>query len=339
MTDPAGSDQSGSARPTPPVAAPPVTLVTGAEELLVERAVAAVVERARLADPTADVRQLAGSDLDPSELNALTSPSLFGETTVLVVQTAEELQAEAAVAIADLVRDPPEQVLLVIVHAGTANRAKAVLEACRSTRVPEVTCGKVTKVAERVEFVRGEARARGRQLGEDAARSLVDAVGSDLRELAAACAQLVADAEGQITPDVVTRYYSGRAEVSSFQVADLAVEGRTSQALAQLRWALGSGVAPVLVTAALAQALRSIGRVASAPRGARSGDLARDLGLPPWKVDLVRRQVRGWTADGLASAIIAVAEADGQVKGVNGVTDPGYALERAVVLIGQARAG
>lgn len=319
--------------PTPP----PVTLVTGPEELLVERAVGQVIALARAADPDTDVRRLAASEVEPAALFELTSPSLFGETTVLVVDNAHELAAEAATALAAYVRAPAEQVCLVLVHSGQANRAKAVLEACRSSHVPEVICAKVTRLSDRVDFVRAESRAVGRAFDDDAARALVDAVGSDLRELSAACRQLVSDTEGPITPEVVNRYYEGRAEVTSFQVADLAMEGRTSDALKQLRFALGSGVAPVLVTSALAAGLRSIGRVASAPRGARPADLARDLGMPPWKVDVVRRQMRGWNADALAEAIAAVAVADGAVKGAGGAGDPGYALEKAVVSICTAR--
>ncbi len=319
--------------PTPP----PVTLVTGPEELLVERAVGQVIGLARAADPETDVRRLTAAEVEAARLRELTSPSLFGETTVLVIDNAHELAADAATALAAYVREPAEHVRLVLVHSGQANRAKAVLEACRSTMVPEISCPKVTRISDRVDFVRSESRSAGRALDDDAARALVDAVGSDLRELSAACAQLVADTDGPITPEVVTRYYEGRAEVTSFQVAALAMEGRTSEALKQLRFALGCGVAPVLVTSALAAGLRSIGRVASAPRGARPADLARDLGMPPWKVDVVRRQMRGWNADALADAIAAVAQADGAVKGAGGAADPGYALEKAVVLICAAR--
>ncbi len=336
----ADDDAFGETEPaTDAVPAPVgVTLVVGPEEFLAERAVSRLVARAREVDPAVEVRRLAGPELETGALRELTSPSLFGETTVLVIDRAHELVAEQAAAVAHLVRFPVDEVALVILHSGQSNRAKAVLEACRDTHAREIPCPKVSKIGDRVDFVRAEARAAGRRLADDAARALVDAVGSDLRELAAACAQLVADTEGAITPEVVATYYEGRAEVTSFQVADLAVDGRTSEALGQLRLALGSGVAPVLVTSALAQALRSIGRVASAPRGARPADLARDLGMPPWKVDVVRRQVRGWSADGLADAITAVADADATVKGAYGAGDPAYALEKVVVQIGRARA-
>jgi DNA polymerase-3 subunit delta len=324
----------------------PVTLVLGPAELLVDRAVAAIVAAARAADPTADVRRLMPVELEPARLAELTSPSLFGETAVLVVQRAHELAAEAAAALAAYIRNPAEHVVLVVCHGGQANRAKAVLEACRAVKAPQVAC-QTPKPFALPGFVQAEVRAAGGQISEDAARLLVDSVGPDLRDLAAACSQLLADTPGtaeaperrKITASVVARYYAGRAEVKSFEVADLAVEGRTTEALQQLRYALACGVAPVLVTSALAQGLRTIGRLGAAPRGAQPADLARDLGIPPWKVDAVRRQLRGWSGDGLAVAIRAVAEADGMVKGLGGGHDPAYALERAVVAIGRARSG
>jgi DNA polymerase III delta subunit len=118
-------------------------------------------------------------------------------------------------------------------------------------------------------------------------------------------------------------------------VADQAVEGRGAEALASLRWALSGGVDPVLVTSALAMGLRNIARLASAPRGLHPADLARDLGMPPWKVDRVRHQLRGWSGEGVAAALRAVAEADAAVKGAG--DDAAYALERAIVAIVRAR--
>jgi len=104
-----------------------------------------------------------------------------------------------------------------------------------------------------------------------------------------------------------------------------------------LRHALQAGVAPVLVTSALASSLRGLVHVGSAPRGMSQGDLARHAGLPPWKVDVVRRQLRGWDGEGLSVAIRAVAAADAEVKGAGG--DPTYALERLVVTVTGSRRG
>jgi DNA polymerase III subunit delta len=89
-----------------------------------------------------------------------------------------------------------------------------------------------------------------------------------------------------------------------------------------------------MITSALAQGVRAIGKLAGARGGQRPADLARELGMPPWKIDRVRQQMRGWTPDGVAVALRAVAEADAGVKG--GGDDPEYALEKAVVTIAQA---
>ncbi|MFI1951057.1 DNA polymerase III subunit delta [Streptomyces xinghaiensis] len=311
----------------------PVTLAVGQEELLLERAVREVIAAARAADADTDVRDLTPDALQPGTLAELTSPSLFAERKVVVVRNAQDLSADTVKDVKAYLGSPAEEITLVLVHAGGA-KGKGLLDAARKAGAREVSCPKMTKPADRLSFVRGEFRAAGRSATPEACQALVDALGSDLRELASACSQLAADVDGPIDDAVVARYYTGRAEASSFTVADRAVEGRAAEALEALRWSLSTGVAPVLITSALAQGVRAIGKLASAPRGARPGDLARDLGMPPWKIDRVRQQMRGWSADGVSDALRAVAEADGAVKG--GGADPGYALEKAVVAVARA---
>jgi len=266
----------------------------------------------------------------------LTSPSLFGGCPVLIIRSVHEASTEALGELKDYVIAPAGDAIVVLVHAGSA-KGKALLDAARKAGAREVECAKITRVGDLIAFIRNEFRLAGRAITEAAARLLLDAVGRDLRELAGACSQLVADTEGRIDEKVVRIYYAGRAEATSFSVADAAVEGRAADALEQLRWAMAVGVAPVLVTSALAQGLRNIARVATAPRGNRPADLARELGLPPWKIDRVRQQLRGWSGDGVVRAIHAVARADAEIKG--GGDDPAYALERAVVAVATARRG
>ncbi|MEU7277278.1 DNA polymerase III subunit delta [Streptomyces sp. NPDC045431] len=311
----------------------PVTLAVGQEELLLDRAVQQVVAAARAADADTDVRDLTADQLQPGMLAELTSPSLFAERKVLIVRNAHDLSADSVKDVKTYLGAPVEEdITLVLVHAGGA-KGKGLLDAARKAGAREVACPKTTKPAERLTFVRGEFRALGRSATPEACQALVDAIGSDLRELASAVSQLTADVEGTIDEAVVGRYYTGRAEASSFNVADRAVEGRAAEALEALRWSLATGVAPVLITSALAQGVRAIGKLSSA-RGGRPADLARELGMPPWKIDRVRQQMRGWTPDGVAVALRAIAEADAGVKG--GGDDPEYALEKAVVAIARA---
>ncbi|WP_178880313.1 DNA polymerase III subunit delta [Streptomyces acidiscabies] len=310
----------------------PVTLAVGQEELLLDRVVRDVVRAAREADEDTDVRDLVAEQVQPGTLAELTSPSLFSERKVITVRNAQDLSADTVKDLKAYLGSPVEEIALVLLHAGGA-KGKAVLEAARKAGAREIACPKMTKPADRLAFVRQEFRATGRSATPEACSALVDSIGSDLRELASAVSQLASDVEGTIDEAVVGRYYTGRAEASSFTVADRAVEGRAAGALEALRWSLSTGVAPVMITSALAQGVRAIGKLSSA-RGGRPADLARELGMPPWKIDRVRQQMRGWTPDGVAVALRAVADADAGVKG--GGDDPEYALEKAVVAIARA---
>jgi DNA polymerase-3 subunit delta len=320
---------------TPEIA--PVTLIVGEEEFLVDRAVHDLVAAVRDAAAGGDVHDTQGSELGSGELASLTSPSLFGGGLVVVVRAAQNASKDVAAELARYVRNPAPDVVLVLTHAGGA-KGKELLAATRGSGARVIECPKVTRFAERLDFIRSEFRRAGARADDGAARALLDAVGSDLRELAAACDQLATDAQdagGGIDETVVARYYRGRAEATGFTVADRAVEGHLAQSLEQLRWALATGVSPVLICSALAQGVRLLGRVGSAPRGASSVSLAAEVGAPPWKIDRVRQQLRGWHPDGIARALHAVAEADAQVKGE--AVSAAYALERAIRRIAAAR--
>jgi DNA polymerase III subunit delta len=314
----------------------PVTIIIGEEEFLIDRAVRELVAAAQDAGLAGDVHDLDGAALGPGELDSLTSPSLFGGGCVLVIRSAQNASKEAAAELASYAANPAPGVSLILTHAG-GPKGKELLASVKDAGARVIEYPKVTRFAERLDFVRAEFRRAGQRADDAAARALLDAVGSDLRELAAACDQLAADAQGHVDEAVVATYYRGRAEATGFTVADRAVEGHLAQALEQLRWALATGVSPVLICSALAQGVRLLGRVGSAPRGRSAVALAAEVGAPPWKVDRVRQQLRGWQPEGIARALHAVAEADAQVKGE--ATSAAYALERAVRRIVAARSG
>ena len=221
-------------------------------------------------------------------------------------------------------------VVLVLTHAGGA-KGKSLLASLADEGATRIDCPAIKRFGERIDFLRAEFSRAGRKADEAGLRALLDAVGNDLRDLAAACSQLASDTTGVISASVVMRYYRGRADTSGFSVADRAFEGKLADALEQLRWALSTGTSPVLITSALAQGARALGRVGTASRGKGAGALAAELGMPPWKIDKVRQQLRGWTPEGVARAHSAVAAADAQVKGE--AASAGYALERAIRII------
>ncbi|GAB2757265.1 DNA polymerase-3 subunit delta [Amycolatopsis magusensis] len=311
-------------------------LVLGEEELLIERAIRAALESARSADPTADLTRLKVSELTAPVLAELVSPSLFSEGRVIAIDGAQDASQEIGDAILSYVKDPADGVVLVIVHTGggRTKAGKALPAALRKAGAQVVECPKITKPAEREAFVRNEVRQAGGKIDAAGVMALLDSVGSDLRELSSAATQLVADSGGKVDEQAVRRYHRGRADVTGFAVAEKAVSGDRAAALESVRWAMQIGVPHVLVADALADAVRTIARVAGAGRG-NPNSMAGELGMPPWKIRKAQGQVRGWGADGLADAMRIVAKLNAEVKGA--AADPDYALERAVLEIAAAK--
>lgn len=312
-----------------------MTLVLGEEELLVGRAVQRAVQAAAAAGGEAEVHDVDAVELDPAALAELTSPSLFGETRVVVVRRAHEAGKELVAALVRHAELADTDAPLVVLHPGGA-RAKALVDGLKGAGATVVTAAKIASARDREQFVVDEAKAAGGSIDRAAAADLVAAVGTDLRELSTAVVQLVADSGPRISAEQVGAHHQGRAESTGFAVADRAVEGDTGAALETLRWAFATGVDPVLISAALAANLRTIGLVAGAGRGSPDA-LAGSLGMPPWKIRRAQGWMRRWRPEALARAVAAVAAADAGVKGAG--DDAAYAVENAVITVAACAAG
>ena len=315
---------------------PGLHLVLGDEALLIERAIAEILAAVRAEAGTTDipVNRLRAGEVSTNELAELLSPSLFADERVVILEAADEAGKEPAALVAAAAADLPPGTVLVVVHSG-GGRAKALAGQLRDLGAATHTCAKIAKAGERADFVRAEFRRQKVKVDDDTVAALIDAVGSDIRELASACSQLVADTAGQVNVGAVQRYHSGRAEVTGFDIADKAVTGDVAGSAEALRWAMGRGVPHVLVADALAEAVHSIARV-----GPLTGDpyrLASELGMPPWRVQKAQKQSRRWSRDRVATAIRLVAALNADVKGAAANAD--YALEDAVRKVAQLAAG
>lgn len=308
-----------------------VVLVTGKEEFLGERTVAAVRAAVRQEDPEAEFSETRAAGLTLSTFGELAAPSLFSSVRCVVVRALEELPDESVDGLLDYATAPAEDVALVLVHGGGA-KGGGVLTRLR--KLPEVTEHKSTdlKTWEFAGFVTSEVKSHGGRIDKAAADALVDAVGQNLRALAAAAHQLVADAAGRpLDLELVQRYFGGRAEGKAYAIADAALSGERQASLEELRWAMSTGMSATYVTAAMAGSTRSLAKYVGAPKNLREADIAAAAGVPPWKLKQLKQQSRGWTEGGLARAIRAVAQADADIKGA--ASDANYTLERLVLTI------
>lgn len=309
----------------------PIVLVSGPEDVCAERATAGIREYLRAEDPSLEVSDVRADDYTAGTLLSVTSPSLFGEPRLVRVTGVEKCSdAFLAEAIAYLA-NPQEGATVLLRHTGASVRGKKLLDAIRAGDGGgvEIACPAIKRDSDKYDFAAGEFSTARKRIAPGALRTLVSALSDDVTELAAACQQLIADVDGDVTEPIVERYYGGRVETSAFAVADTAIAGRYGDALITLRHALASGADPVPLVAAIASKLRTMARVAGSRE--RSGELAARLGLKDWQVDRARRDLGGWTETTLGLAIQATARADVEVKG--GSRDPVFALERLVTVI------
>ena len=310
----------------------PVVLIRAGEEILADRAVSRLLAQARQQDPSTEISTIEAAAYESHQLDTLVSPSLFGEPKLVLVPALEQMNDALLADLLSYVSAPDPGVVVLLRHNG-GQRGRRLLDALAESPYPVVTIGAVKSARDKAALVGSDVRRAGRRMEPEAVGALVDALGSDLRELCSAVDQLVADTQGTITLQAVNIYYAGRFEATGFTVADAAAAGNVAKAITALRHAIATGTEPVPIVAALAMKIRQLARVAAA--GGRRGVGPKELGMAPWQVDRARRELSGWSDDALAAAIVAVARADAEVKGES--RDPVHAVERAVLTICRAR--
>ena len=312
-----------------------IYLLLGSEVALADRALAKII--AQLKEERAEITSLFAGDVVQGEITDALSPSLFSERRALIIRDLQDLAEEARIEITRYIENPDPTLTLVLVHKGGV-KGKALVDAIKKVKPELIACDALKKESEKEEFVRNLFLDLGRKASPSAVSALVNAAGTDLRELSAVVSQLASDTPaGVIDESHVNKYQQGRIETTGFDVADKVLDGNFAESLITLRHAIATGTDPVMITSAIASALRGIAKVSGTNRGQKSFELAGELGMAPWQIDKARRQLNGWSAQTLTEAISAIAKCDADVKG--GASDPIYALEQAIARISEARLG
>lgn len=312
-----------------------IYLLLGSEAALADRALSKIT--AELKSESAEITTLFAGDVSVGEISDALSPSLFSERRALILRDLQDLAEEAKIEITRYIENTDPTLTLVLVHKGGV-KGKALLDAIKKVKPELIACDPLKKESEKEEFVKNLFIDSGRKASPAAISALVNATGTDLRELSAAVSQLAADTPaGVIDESHVNKYHQGKIETTGFDVADKVMDGNFAESLITLRHAISTGTDPVMITSAIASSLRGIAKVSGINRSQKSFELAGELGMAPWQIDKARRQLNGWNANTLTAAVEAIAKCDAQVKG--GASDPIYALEQALSKICAARLG
>jgi len=310
-------------------------LIHGSEEVLADRALAeALTARVEFERTT-----LNGDEIELGRYSEVIAPSLFADKRVVVIRDLQDAQAEVAEEIIHSLDQLDPNLHLIFIHRGGV-KGKGLVEKIKKAKAEVITCEPMKKITDKQTFVREEFARHGRKISSGGVSALIDATGSDMRELAAACSQIAFDtiaSKATIDEDDIAKYYQGRVEATGFDVADAAVAGDPQGALIALRNALDSGTDPIMIISAIATSVRTIAKVSGAPRNANPYQLASSLKLVPWQIEKARRQMSKWAPGMITFSIKELARADLAVKGAE--ADPIYALERTVVAIAKKVAG
>ena len=308
-------------------------LILGSESALSDRALTKIISQ--LKEEKCEITSLFAADVIVGDIADSLAPSLFSERRAMIIRDLQDLPEESKDEVTRYLGAPDGSTTVVFVHKGGV-KGKALLDAIKKAKPEIITCDPIKKEAEKEEFVRNLFLDLKRKATPGAISALVGALGNDLRELQSAIGQIAADAPaGVIDELMIDKFHQGRVETTGFDVADATLDGNLSGALIALRSALETGTDPVMITSAIASALRSLAKVSGANRGVKSFELAGQLGMAPWQIDKARRQLNRWSPAQIADAVGAIALADAEVKGA--ASDPIYALEKALTRIAMAQ--
>jgi len=241
-------------------------LILGSEAALADRALSKI--SAQLKEEKAEVTTISAADAIVGDISDALAPSLFSERRALIIKDLQDLPEESRDEITRYLPEPDATTTVIFIHKGGV-KGKALLDAIKKVKPEIIACEPLKKDAEKEQFVKELFLDSGRKASPGAVAALVGALGGDMRELQQAVSQIALDAPaGVIDEKYIDEFHQGRVETTGFDVADATIDGNLPTALISLRSAIETGTDPVMVTSAIASALRSLAKVSGSATGA-----------------------------------------------------------------------
>jgi len=298
-----------------------ITIAVGSETVLVDRV--KVNLTAAVTKEVPDITRIlvdASHDEASANIAQACAPTLFGEDVLVVIEGIDALSDDGVESLKAVLADLPENVWLLLTHPGGVKR-KPLIDAAVKAGGEKIECKELKRGQDTTSFLTKEVTRRKRKMTSAALNLLVESFGQDLPALTNAIGQLCSDVEVDPIDEVHIRaYFEGTAPISGYAISDALWDKKTAEAIKLLRQSTlesDPGRVGVTTVTALASGLRSMILVGGSAPGASDNDVAREAGLPPWKVKTLRRQWSRWSGDQrkLASLVVALADADPAMKG------------------------
>jgi DNA polymerase-3 subunit delta len=297
----------------------PVYLLVSQQPLLLERALTAIVDAAVPPESRGfNLDSLEGRGLNGSRLlAALQTLPMMAQRRVIVVRDISAVPAAELAKLLPYLDDPNPSTVLVATAGKVDKRVKFYATAKKKKMLFELEPPRRLGP-----WIREEAAARGVQLGARAGDRLADVVGKDLSRLAIALEQLALYAgDRPVEVDDIDDLIADTRERSVFELTDSIGAGELDRALAAVAALCDQRQSAIGVIVMLARHMRQLGKAQVAlHRGARKGELSRELGVPPFIADKIAGQSRRYSARAIGRALERLAEADRALKGYTQVT-------------------
>lgn len=302
----------------------PLVFITGSESYLAGRAIRQIRQNLKEQFPDLEISEIADGEYRAGSLFDYASPSLFGESRLVIIHgPAEGLKED----LKQYIDQPADSVSVVVRLSNLVGHSGAIRKELAKSALM-VSCEELKKDSERIDFVNKEFKQAKVSIEPTAVRALVQAFNTDLGELGAACSQLVMNFE-KVSLANVEETFGGRVETNAFKIADAALSGNATEAIRLFRHGFATGIDSVALVAALTMRIRQLAKLFN-DRNAP----AATLGMQPWQVDKARKELAGWQELELANLVELAAVTDADVKGA--AKDPEYSVER--LLLAMARA-
>ncbi len=285
-----------------------VTLLWGEDAFLLREAALAML---------GDIRatELDAADWTGRELQDLATPSLFGEQRALLVTDCRSLSKAALTEFAAYLHAPDPNAPLVLACT-VAERGKPPAALAKMVEpVGSMTQVQVPRKELEPWLVKRAARI-GVEITPQAARALIQTLGEDLAQLAAALEQLAAAFEGtKITPTEVHRQFRGLGEQKTWDLCDRAFGKDLPGAIRALRAIEENGDEALMVLGGIAVRVRDLIRVRALPDRTPAAQVAKQAGLRfDWQARRYQQQARNYSLDELVAIHDRIAETDRALK-------------------------
>ncbi len=313
----------------------PVMVVCGPERALVQAAVrhlrSAVVSGA-MADFNHDRLQGKGLSVEQALACARTLPVMAPQRLV-EINDAEALGAESLEKIAKYAREPCAESVLLLVASdvdGRTRAAKAFRELGCMYRYEHLDEPGLAR------YARDRARAIGLKLDEEAAVTLVAAVGTELLLVERALEKLeLVSGAGEVRLADIEEHISQTRVESIFKLTEAIGNGKAGAALEVLGQMLDAREAPLRILATLAWQQRQLMRARGLlDEGMPGGEVARAVKVFRF-ADRFLSQVRSMPAARVRAGLLVLASADRRLKSSR--VPARAVMERTVIELTQLR--